>query len=259
MRLSMSLALVATAFMACDSGGGNPASDETPTDETPTDETPTDENPVDENPVDENPVDDPTDEIPVDDPNDTPVDPGPVVPAYPEGPYGTGYLDTIQDLEFFDPWTGATPRLSDYYQSPDVSVLLISSAAGWCTACMYESWDLVDSYDKYKERGLEILYTLYEDRNADPIFQADDSDDQITADMAFFRGWQDHLGKYIGLPERKANYPTLVDRDFVLEAYYNQGATPLTLIVRTSDMKILYRQVGYSEGTIDQLIRGHLH
>lgn len=254
--LSMSLALMATTFIACDGGGETTHATETPTDEQPTDEQPTDEQPTDEQPTDQPPTDEPpTDELPSDEP---PTDEPPVT-AYPEGPYGTGYLDTIQDLEFFDPWTGATPRLSDYYQSPDVSVLLISSAAGWCTACMYESWDLVESYDKYKDRGLEILYTLYEDRNADPIFQDDDSDDEITADMAFFRGWQDHLGKYIGLPERKANYPTLVDRDFVLEDYYNQGATPLTLIVRTSDMKILYRQVGYSEGTIDQLIRSHLN
>ena len=61
----------------------------------------------------------------------------PRIRVLPDGPYGTGYLETIQDLEFWDPWTGEAPRLSDYYMNPDVSVLVVSSAAGWCTACMY--------------------------------------------------------------------------------------------------------------------------
>ncbi len=189
----------------------------------------------------------------------TPPEDVPPAVAYPEGPYGTGYIDIIENLEFFDPWTGLAPRLSDYYNNPDVKVLLISSAAGWCTACMYEAWDLVDVYDKYKGEGLEILYTLYEDPTADPIFQPDDSEATIDADLAFFQAWKNQLGKHIGLPQRKANYTTVVDRDFVLEPYYNEGATPLTIIVRTSDMRILYRQVGYSAGTIDQLVRGFLN
>lgn len=255
MRLSKSFAFALTGLLvtsgglaACD-GGAAPAT-ETPVDETPVDETPVVETPVDETPVGENPVG----ETPVDEPVDVPT---PL--AYPEGPYGTNYLDITKDLEFFDPLTGLTPRLSDYYLNPDVSVLVISSAAGWCTACMYEGWDLVEVYDKYKDRGLEVLYTLYEDRNADPIFQDGDSDAQINADLSFFNDWKNKLGKLIGLPLRKANYPVLVDRDFVLEEYYNQGATPLTLIVRTSDMRILYRQVGYAAGTIEQLIKGHVN
>jgi len=247
MRLPKTFALVLTGLLmtstaACDSASA-PA-DPTPVDETPVDETPVVETPVVETPVVETPVD------------ETPVEPAPV--AYPEGPYGTGYNDITKDLGFFDPWTGATPHLSDYYMSPDVSVLVITSAAGWCTACMYEAWDLVDVYSKYKERGLEVLYTLYEDANADPIFQVGDDDATITNDLDFFSDWQNKLGKQIGLPQRKANYPVLVDRDFVLEEYYNQGATPLTLVVRTSDMRILYRQVGYAEGTIEQLVKTNL-
>jgi len=251
MRLSKTLAFALTGllsisgFAACDNGKADSAR-ETPV-ETPVDETPVDQTPVDETPVDETPVD------------ETPVDETPVAPAYPEGPYGTGYNGIIENLSFFDPLTGATPRLSDYYKNPNVSVLVISSAAGWCTACMYEAWDMVDVYNKYKDRGLEILYTLYEDRNAEPIFQPGDDDDAINADLSFFNGWANNLGKAIGLPLRKTNYPLVVDRDFVLEPYYNQGATPLTLIVRTSDMRIIYRQVGYAAGTVEQLVKTHLN
>jgi hypothetical protein len=236
---------------ACDSGAGpsdqgtiGDPSEQDPIASEPIDETPIVETPIDETPVVETPID------------ETPLEPE--IEAYPAGPYGTGYLDISADLEFFDPWTGATPRLSDYYKSDEVSVLLISSAAGWCTACMYEAWDLVDVYDKYHDRGLEVLYTLYENTQGQPIFQDDATDDEITADMNFFLGWQESLGQRIGLPVREANYPTVVDRDFVLGAYFDAAATPLTLIIDTSDMRILYRQVGYAKGTVEQMVKGHL-
>ncbi len=257
MRRLTSAFTITAALMAyaCDSGGAaDPDPEPEPEVEAPTDETPTDETPTDETPTDETPtVEDPTDETPIEPPIDEPE-----TVAYPEGPFGHGYLDIVEDLEFFNPWTGERPRLSDFYQSPDTSVLLISSAAGWCTACMYEAWDLVTVYEDYKDRGLEVLYTLYEDTQGRPIFQDDASDDRITADVAFYLGWMENLGRRIGLPVRVANYPVLVDPDFVLEPYYNEGATPLTLIVRTSDMRILYRQVGYSAGTVEQMIKGHL-
>jgi len=235
------------SLVACDSGG--PAA--TPTDATPTDATVADTASTSPAEADASAPD-------ASAPDASAPDPSAPTLAYPDGPFGTNYLDITRDLEFFDPWTGALPRLADYYQHPDIKVLLVSSAAGWCTACMYEAWDLVEVYDKYQGRGLEVLYTIYEDRDSKPIFQDGASDDEITADMAFFRAWEMNLGKYIGLPIREANYPVLADRDFVLEDYYNEGATPLTLIVRTSDMRILYRQVGYAAGTIEQLIRGHI-
>jgi hypothetical protein len=238
------LAVLLWSGVACDSG--EPAG-------TTTEPDPTGQEPADDTPIVGTPTDDPSAEPPIELPVDTPS-----AVAYPEGPFGTGYFEVVKDLEFFNPWTGEAPRLSDYFQSPDVSVLLITSAAGWCTACMYEAWDLVTVYEKYKDRGLEVLYTLYEDTQGRPIFQDGASDDRVTSDIAFYLGWIENLGKRIGLPVRVANYPVLVDPDFVLAPYYNEGATPLTLIVRTSDMRILYRQVGYSAGTVEQMVRGHL-
>lgn len=179
--------------------------------------------------------------------------------AYPEAPYGTGYLDIIADLDFYDPWSGKTYKLSDYYQSEEKKVILIASAAGWCTACQYEAWDLVEVYEKYRDLGLEVLYTLYEDNRGKPFLQEGASWEEHDRDLTYLQLWKENLGVNLGLDKRVANYPFLVDREFILEDYYNQGATPLSLIVRTRDMRIMYRQVGYSAGSIEHIVKTEIY
>lgn len=188
---------------------------------------------------------------------EVPIEPG--EPAYPEAPYGTGYLDIIADLDFYDPWSGKTYKLSDYYQSEEKKVILIASAAGWCTACQYEAWDLVEVYEKYRDLGLEVLYTLYEDNRGKPFLQEGAPWEEHDRDLTYLQLWKENLGVNLGLDKREANYPFLVDREFILEEYYNQGATPLSLIVRTRDMRIMYRQVGYSAGSIEHIVKTEIY
>jgi len=176
----------------------------------------------------------------------------PVYP-YPEGPYGGHYLDIIPpDLGFYEPWQDSWVYLRDFYQDPDVKVLVISSAAGWCTACMYEAWDLVDTYDLYEDDGLEIIYTLYEDAQSRPLWE---DAHRRESDMALMNDWRDNAGVYIGLPRRTIQYPLYVDVGFQLEPYYTENATPLTLIVRTSDMRVVYSAVGYAQGSITDNVK----
>lgn len=183
----------------------------------------------------------------------------PVEVAYPEPPYGTGYLDIIEDLSFYDPWSGKNYKLSDYYGSEETKVILIASAAGWCTACQYEAWDLVEIYEEFHGQGLEVLYTLYEDKNGKPFLQDGAAWEEHDKDLTYLQLWKENLGVSLGLEGREANYPFLVDREFILEDYYNQGATPLSLIVRTRDMRILYRQIGYSAGSIEHIVNTVIH
>lgn len=230
----MFVSLLTSAFVASACDDGNAPADPDPTTATTATTAPTTETPD---------VVEPEPDVPVEE-----------HPEYPAGPYGAEYLDTIKDMGFYDPWTGITTKFSDFIGS-DTKVLLVVSGAGWCTACQYESWDLWETYDKYADDGLEILYTLYEDTQGKQIWRDGADAEEIDADFTFMNDWKDNLGAWVGLEPRVANYPTLVDVGFTLGEYYNKAATPLSLIVRVSDMKILYREIGYSAGAVQTIIK----
>lgn len=179
-------------------------------------------------------------------------------PAWPEGPYGTEYLDVIANEGFYDPWTGETTRLSDYYGDPLVNGILIVSAAGWCSACSYEAWDLVDVYEQYADYGLIVLYTLYEDAAGRPLWVEGAPMEDWERDFIFMTQYRESLGALARLPPREANYPVLIDRGHALGSYFNRNATPLTLIVRSSDMRIIYKEVGYSAGMVQNMVKAAL-
>ena len=184
----------------------------------------------------------------------------PEEPRWPEGPYGTGYMDVIANESFYDPFTGNIIRLSDYYLDPDVSGIVIVSAAGWCSECSDESWDLVDAQTKYERDGLLVLYTLYEDSHGRILWEEGAPFEALDRDMTFMTDYRDNLGRLVGLEPRVANYPVVVDKGFSLERYYNNdSATPLTLILRASDMRIVYKEFGYSSGTVDLTIERSLY
>lgn len=177
---------------------------------------------------------------------------------WPVGPYGMEYLDVIANEGFYDPWTGETIRLSDYYGDPLVNGILIVSAAGWCSACSYEAWDLVDVHDQYADYGLVVLYTLYEDAAGRPLWVEGAPQADWERDFIFMSQYRESLGALARLPPREANFPVLIDRGHTLGAYFNRNATPLTLIVRASDMRIIYREVGYSAGMIQNMVKAAL-
>ncbi|MFT7582236.1 MAG: hypothetical protein ACI9MR_003918 [Myxococcota bacterium] len=246
--LILGLSGFALAATGCDDSGGDTAVTESDTADTTVEDTTPAE--------DTTPVEDTT---PAED--TTPVQPNFI---YPEGPYGNRVNDTIANIDFYDPWTGLYLGLKDFYIDPSVAVIVITSSAGWCTACMYESWDLVTVQEKYRADGLMVLNTLYEDAGTAssyprPLFADFNDADAVARDTNFMTFWRDRIGYYIDLPERKANYPVLADIGWQLEQYFTQNATPLTMVVRTSDMKILYQEVGYNGGTIENLVRTYLY
>jgi hypothetical protein len=180
---------------------------------------------------------------------------GPPPVPYPEGPYGINALDIIANESFYDPAEDQVVRLSDFYLNPDVVGLVIVSSAGWCSACSYEAWDLVEVQERYRDDGLRVLYTLYEDAQGRPLWADPDNALVRARDTSFVASYRESLGRLVNLPAREANYPVLIDVGHTLGRYFDQNATPLTIIVRTMDMRIEYRTVGYSPGTILAVVR----
>jgi len=159
---------------------------------------------------------------------------------YPVGPYGTepgsivadacfrGWArpdavehdeDTLQNLSFgryYDP-TG------DRFE-----LLLVNSAALWCSACLSEHETLPDRYRELAPRGLVILSALFEDRKGDPA-----GVDELAL-------WVETYG---------TPFPMALDPDYQLGAYAPAASAPLNLLVDARTLEILEKFTG-DQGTV---------
>jgi hypothetical protein len=155
---------------------------------------------------------------------------------YPACPYGVAKGDVMANHHFQDAHTGATVSLSDFVGQG--KLLLVTAAAGWCSNCIEETQALRPMYEQLHPQGLELAYVLFEDYNFNPPGQA------------FGVGWC-------------TQYSTpscLLDLDFQeggLAQYFDPSTAPLNLLVRTSDMTILYKNVGQDD-TLQQRITTYL-
>lgn len=160
----------------------------------------------------------------------------PVPVVYPAGPYGTENFSVIEDLRFYDPFTESDVYLHDFHMDPAAKMLVISSSAGWCSACMLESEELVRFMDEYEDQGLRAIVTMYEDVQGQPIFQQPST---YVKDTAFMQDWKDRF---------KVDFPLVADPPWVMQNYWEPGGgTPLTMVITTDDMRIRYMDHGYSE------------
>jgi len=109
-------------------------------------------------------------------------------------------------------------------------VIILTSAAGWCSVCREEAQAFNDFFGLYDTRGLIIVYTLFEDDRGNPI------------SPEYVQTWIDYFD---------LDYPVYQDRitdgQFAMQPFYDQDATPLNMVVTTKDMQIRYREVGYSD------------
>ncbi len=200
---------------------------------------------------------------PQDDSAETP-DEGPIPLAYPEGPYGTKQGDTIANLSFWDPWEGRMVELAEFYNRPEVKMLVIVSGAGWCGPCQMEAEDLVGYHDLYAKDGFEVIYTLFEGQPPGKTLYTGDAESTAYSD-GFMQAWKDTF---------EVDYPLYGDPGHTLAPYFSQNATPLTLIVRTKakkecpdgfdhpachDMVIDFVDVGYGQGPIKDSILSILY
>ena len=81
--------------------------------------------------------------------------------------YGFDVGDIIAPLEFLN-GDGTPFSLSEIYQDSSRKVLIISTSAGWCTACIEEQAALETLYGEYRELGVEILVTVFEKASFEP-------------------------------------------------------------------------------------------
>ncbi len=124
-----------------------------------------------------------------------------------------------------------TVALSDYYDptgSKGVSLILLNTAAIWCSACVSEHRTLPRFQEELGPEGLVILSTLFQDAERDPASMAD-----VERWIATFR----------------TNFPMVADPELQMGAYASPDSAPLNMLVDPRSMQIVRKYVG-DQGTV---------
>ena len=155
---------------------------------------------------------------------------------YPSGPYGTEEGQTLSNFCFqgfrnpakvsHDQSSLQTLGISDYYDptgSNGVKLLLINTAAVWCSACRTEHESLSAKNDQYAPRGLRILSTLFQDAKSDP------------ATLRDLKNWVETFD---------SNYAMALDPDYQFEGFATAETAPLNLVIDARTMTIEKKLLG---------------
>jgi hypothetical protein len=161
-------------------------------------------------------------------------------PNYPPGPYGYVQGSTIQDIRFsgkVDPnGAGGSASyadlqmqpiaLGDYHSDPNVKLLVLSGVAGWCQPCNGEQYYTRMLQPKYEPQGVRFFEAMiqgYDEMTGTPATEPD------------VNKWQHDHTLHVGIG---------LDPEDKIHEYADVAAFPLNLLVRTSDMKIVYMMLG---------------
>jgi hypothetical protein len=168
---------------------------------------------------------------------------------YPDGPYGGQVGDVIRNLCFDAVWSN--PKAADYdveamqplcfsdlydpAASRDVTLLLVNTAAAWCTSCRNE-WggaegqpNLSDAIKARESDGLFGLGLMFQDEDAEPATEAD-------------------------VVQWASNYeievPFGLDDAFVMGAVADERLQPFNGVIDVRTMTIVVRIVGDQPGVL---------
>jgi hypothetical protein len=167
---------------------------------------------------------------------------GCTAPQYPSGPYGAEQGERIANAcfqGFRNPANGnhgpdalETLAFSDYYDptgSQGIELVLINTAAIWCSACRTEHQTLSAKNDQYAPRGLRILSTLFQDAARNPA----------TPDN--LKNWVETFD---------SSYAMALDPDYQLGAYAPAETAPLNLVVDARTMTIELKLLGDQDSVL---------
>ena len=160
--------------------------------------------------------------------------------AYPAGPYGHGLGAVIENLEFlgwrdpvganYDPEALEPVHLGDFYDptGTHTELLVLNASAVWCVVCQGEMRDMNSSgtYQKFKDRKVEVLGTLFEDAQSNPAKPSD-------------------LSLWGSSAARAIAFPLVLDPGLKMGIYFTSDATPLNIVIDARTMTIIDVMMGY--------------
>lgn len=155
---------------------------------------------------------------------------------YPEGPYGT------EEGAIFEPYEMLTDTGEEFSFDADVfadegnSLMLLTAAAGWCTACFEEQPVLEQFHNDHADEGLVTVVTVFQDDQFQPAEPEDAA------------AWR---------VQHELTLPVLTDVNNDIGAFY-EGSPPMNLFVDINTMEIISVQVGWDPGVVEALIDARL-
>ena len=157
-------------------------------------------------------------------------------PDYPSGPYGTEEGSTLANVCFqgyrnpskvsHTEASLQTIAFSDYYDptgSKGVKLVLINTAAVWCSACRTEHEGLSAKNTEYAPRGLRILSALFQDAKSQP------------ATLRDLNNWVETFD---------SNYAMALDPEYQFQGFASAETAPLNLVVDARTMTIQKKLLG---------------
>ena len=99
---------------------------------------------------------------------------------YPVAPYGTAEGGIIENHTTFKNTDGTPFSLNDVFKVESNKLMLVSTTAEWCTACIDEQPTLAALHTTHGSAGLVVVVSIFEDmnfrpadeRHADPVQRA---------------------------------------------------------------------------------------
>lgn len=156
--------------------------------------------------------------------------------TYPASGYGEEEGDVLANLSFVR--SDGTPyTMESVYKDSGNKVLLITTTAGWCVACIEEQPVLEEMHREFSGKGLEIMIAIFEDSDFEPAT----TEDAIA--------WKDRFN---------LTPAVVVDAPFVLAAYYDRNLTPMNMIVDVDSMEILSIAAGWDETAVRAIVESRL-
>jgi hypothetical protein len=140
-------------------------------------------------------------------------------------PHTDAALESISLGNFFDP-TGSKYEL-----------LLVNSAALWCTVCKAEHKTLPQHYTELAPHGLALVSALFQNNAAEP------------ASVSDLKQWVETFG---------TNFPMVLDPDYQLGTYASAETAPLNLVIDARTMQIVETFVGDQGSVLWPLIEDEL-
>ncbi len=178
----------------------------------------------------------------------TVVAPGGGNVVYPDAPYGTVAASVVQNFAFlgwkapdavnFEQKALQRVSLADFYD-PDgtkgIKLIMLNASAVWCAVCNAEANDINvrGRYAYYKARGVEFVWTLFEDAQGNPATPQD-------------------LANWASTYE--VDFPMALDPSLKLGTFFSSDATPMNLLIDARTMRIVDKLLGYNPTTHWQTI-----